>query len=1840
MKKRLFSTLLMGAFFIASMSMFTSCKDYDDDINKNTDAIAALQSQLQTLQSAQSSLESGLANAKTNFDGQIANLQNEISKLQTGLSNAQNSLGELQTASGTHATTAWVVSQNYATQKWVDDKGFATELFVTSQGYVTTTAMKDAIADLEDIYAKKAQLDVINEAIDGLKTLIATKADKSELAALSQEITNQISTINVDLATLGGKIDGVKKSADDAAEAAKTANANIAAQQKLIDELTKALSGKAADSELNKLANTVAELDATVKSNKTAFDDALKALQDEVAIIKGQNPVDNTPLVSAINALTGRVEALEKIDWAAMQAQIDAATTVGQVQTMIQAAETQLRSEIKDATGFTSETISILNFLVEKGLTSIVLKPSYYLGGLEAIDLPMVVRQPEIFLNPNVCPNMNEKGYLSSAYFPNGAPGNKDLKQVDPEEAEALGKPWVQISQASEWTRGDEYEQWVNLKGQVSTTEEAIHWPDGLENFLPAKLGSLSDTYSYWDSQSGVLFNGNFAYNYFRYVDIIPLGHAFYHINPTTASLQDQTLKFYCNYPYMTIATNRTRDAINEPEYMLYQDKELTKPEFTNIQKYYNAETGILNVPFHLNLQNYLNSYARNIIQAYDAANGYGSVAHYLNQEGYGSEVGSVNYYADEKGTVSAATGVNFDNAWNKEKFPVDGYDTGINELSLKMPFVAAQISGVANGEVRTVTSDYAVITPSFIQLLALADNAPELNLAPSWSTMDHNTVEQNHLYRSVEEAINGAATHQLVYDDENGICLDDFIEAHAYRFGTMFSRDMPLTQEQLEELGLRFEYALVDWYSDKYEDSQSAHATLVNKERKWTTRYGSSEGIVPEELDAFTGNTIVAKVVDAETGVTTSEVGDVSCIGREPIVRVMLVNRDYLGENHILLKGYVKFRIVRQLEKPEFVEFALNPDNNPVFMGCISTQAGTVFSGLAAASWSQMERYILDQIHPYGDKTGKELKLSKAEFDQMYMLEMNPGYLGAKRYIKMNDKFYDEATYVKELEATYKTGGLTLEQAVLQNIEFAKAYYRAFAGYVGYTGWVGTTTDNGGITFLGLNDILAKQQNILFWVLGCTNNANAHTYINGSVSTPQADERYIEYIAGVGPDGKSTQTIDTYVKFIPRNGVNANPVYVRLYIPAGKLVWAAGEMTNHDAAYWYKYNKEDHVTKADLANKTTNSVVSEVHVNTPIQKTGYTVLNENDYIQDMSIYFVQGKKWGIQFTNLVKNSGYPEAYFPGFTGDYEGLTETTNLSQDRVSFYFTYPSTEKKNAEFDAAYVTNTQRFDSRAQADTFRYTNNGKTHAVKVWQVRGHSGKKYTLTLANKDFATGKIYTWQVVRKLDLKEVRDYGEALYAQFTSGSASKLWNDGTHTPTVEDVKSLYGFVGPVERGNMIVAIREVGYNIPNDVFKSSGLSGMGYNPMTEVIYTEPVEICQLTDKGNWGANREDLVLTTSTTLAVPNNNYFRFHNNAIAEDILNNQSKQNNYSPSAFGPEEAMDWTKYDGAFTAYVEVAFNDVDACAICDEGCYEIFDPNNTRFFNIRCDRPVYMVGYKGDDIKQDATNQEVSTQLSFNFEDWRPYTISTDYASDGDKYVLGSYYELAIDADYYGVTNGYKKDKNNWNYINIPQALLDEIRTDAGVEDMDTKNESKGYVTFKDEGGVEWEYKTPYDPSKLYDRIKINSLPVASRFATNAHLMGGEGLNAGMYIYGAGSAYSGDGNPQTAAGGNKLFYRNTDAHVRSFNLYIPCYWSYVFGNGELAAGKVSSFVNTLVANEIYGDDYWDGATAGYAKSTPADPVYVYFKDRRYNTANEVNFNYQDWMVVRVIRTTTAH
>ena len=90
MKKRILSSLLMGALFVASMSTFTSCKDYDDDINSNKDAISSLQETVTKLQTALDQAKSDATTAHATFATKVA-LNDTASAIRAAATQAANS---------------------------------------------------------------------------------------------------------------------------------------------------------------------------------------------------------------------------------------------------------------------------------------------------------------------------------------------------------------------------------------------------------------------------------------------------------------------------------------------------------------------------------------------------------------------------------------------------------------------------------------------------------------------------------------------------------------------------------------------------------------------------------------------------------------------------------------------------------------------------------------------------------------------------------------------------------------------------------------------------------------------------------------------------------------------------------------------------------------------------------------------------------------------------------------------------------------------------------------------------------------------------------------------------------------------------------------------------------------------------------------------------------------------------------------------------------------------------------------------------------------------------------------------------------------------------------------------------------------------------------------------------------------------------------------------------------------------------------------------------------------------------------------------------------------------
>ena len=112
MKRKYFSALLMGALTIASVSTFTSCKDYDDDINN-------LQNQIKDLASADQ-----LQQKVTELQGLINTNSNTIKDVQEAVKKAQLAAETAQATAAQKATLddlkKLLAEGNYASKEYVD----------------------------------------------------------------------------------------------------------------------------------------------------------------------------------------------------------------------------------------------------------------------------------------------------------------------------------------------------------------------------------------------------------------------------------------------------------------------------------------------------------------------------------------------------------------------------------------------------------------------------------------------------------------------------------------------------------------------------------------------------------------------------------------------------------------------------------------------------------------------------------------------------------------------------------------------------------------------------------------------------------------------------------------------------------------------------------------------------------------------------------------------------------------------------------------------------------------------------------------------------------------------------------------------------------------------------------------------------------------------------------------------------------------------------------------------------------------------------------------------------------------------------------------------------------------------------------------------------------------------------------------------------------------------------------------------------------------------------------------------------------------------------------------
>ena len=298
MKRKYLSALLMGTLTVASMSTFTSCKDYDDDISN-------LQGQIDKLATADE------------LAAKVSELQSLISSNKSDISSLQSELAKKTTLDEVKAVLA-----NYAEKKYVDDAVATLDAAVKAQGG-DITALQAAVKAAQDA-ADKAAADAkaANEEI--LKTLetLATKAEVEEVKAAAKAANDAIEALKAnDIKTLQTKQNEILESLKTYAkqESLDKVAAKAEALQTALDKKADTEALTKAEKDLN---DAIAAVTTTAGKNAAAIEGlatTVKNAKDALALAQA----NQTKLAEVVESLKdsskeGTVAAAIK----AIQAQI------------------------------------------------------------------------------------------------------------------------------------------------------------------------------------------------------------------------------------------------------------------------------------------------------------------------------------------------------------------------------------------------------------------------------------------------------------------------------------------------------------------------------------------------------------------------------------------------------------------------------------------------------------------------------------------------------------------------------------------------------------------------------------------------------------------------------------------------------------------------------------------------------------------------------------------------------------------------------------------------------------------------------------------------------------------------------------------------------------------------------------------------------------------------------------------------------------------------------------------------------------------------------------------------------------------------------------------------------------------------------------------------------------------------------------------------------------------------------------------------------------------------------------------------------------------------------
>lgn len=326
-KKKFFSYMLLGLLAVGATGTVTSCKDYDDDINANTEQINSLKQNV-------SSLETALEKAKSDLQTQISSATAECE------SKCAAARQQLQNAINTKADAS------------------------------TVTALAERVADLENDKAGKianlqAQLDTIKEALEALKKTVDTKVDTADFEEFKEAYNKALAAYT---SWKGGVDDQLGKLNKVEGNIRTELGDSISAMKVIISSLQTQLDAIKFFSE---------------GTGSGTFKETMNQLTEQV----------NQYTDQTYTKLDGRVDSLNQKS-KDLQAKLESLVDdVEGNKTSIQNLKESLQKAYNDISAM-SPNLANLKILVARSLTSLVLKPAYFFGGIESVEIPALSNVP------------------------------------------------------------------------------------------------------------------------------------------------------------------------------------------------------------------------------------------------------------------------------------------------------------------------------------------------------------------------------------------------------------------------------------------------------------------------------------------------------------------------------------------------------------------------------------------------------------------------------------------------------------------------------------------------------------------------------------------------------------------------------------------------------------------------------------------------------------------------------------------------------------------------------------------------------------------------------------------------------------------------------------------------------------------------------------------------------------------------------------------------------------------------------------------------------------------------------------------------------------------------------------------------------------------------------------------------------------------------------------------------------------------------------------------------------------------------------------------------------